>query len=42
VCVVIVVELHITDNYIKLIVAQQCFHGKFMSPATMQIIHTSF
>ena len=44
VCVcVCFVEVHINDNNIKiLIVAQQCFTGKFLSPATMQIIHTSF
>ena len=44
VCVcVCVVELHINDNNRKILIfAQQCFTGKFMSPATIQIIHTSF
>jgi hypothetical protein len=41
--VCLVVELHVTVNYvIILIVAQQCFYGKVMSLATTQIIHTSF
>jgi hypothetical protein len=35
---VCVVELHITANHIKiLIVAQQCFCGEFMSPATIKV-----
>jgi hypothetical protein len=43
VVVAVVVELHVTVNYIKIwSTAQQCFYGKFMSPATMQITHTSF
>ena len=30
-------------NYVKILrVAQQCFYCKFMSPATMKIIRTSF
>jgi hypothetical protein len=38
-----VVGLHVTVNYIKaLSVAQKYFYAKFMSPATMQIIHSSF
>jgi hypothetical protein len=41
--VCVVVELHVTVNYIKILsVAQQCFYGKFVSPTTIQIIRTSF
>jgi hypothetical protein len=39
----VVVELHVTTNYIKtLSVAQQSFYGKLISPAIIQIICTSF
>jgi hypothetical protein len=32
VCVVVVIELHVTVNYMKIFsVAQQCFYGKFIS-----------
>jgi hypothetical protein len=42
VVVVVVVELHVTVNYIKtLSVAQQFFNDECMSPATMQIMRTS-
>jgi len=41
--VCVVSELHVTVNYIKILtIVQQCFYGKFMLLATMQIIHTSF
>jgi hypothetical protein len=37
VCVVVVVELHVTVNYIKIpSVVQQCSGCKFMSPATVK------
>jgi hypothetical protein len=40
--VVVVVGLHVNVKYIKILsVAQPCFNGKFISPATMQIIPTS-
>jgi hypothetical protein len=40
---VCVAKLHATVKDIKIpSAAQQCFYGKFMSPATMQIIRTSF
>jgi hypothetical protein len=46
VCVVVlfvVVELHVTIKYTRILsVTQQCFYVKFMPPATMQIICTSF
>jgi hypothetical protein len=36
-CILCDVEPHITLNYIKiLVIAQQCFCGKFMSPATIK------
>lgn len=36
--VCVVAQLHVAANYIKILtVAQQCFYGKFMSLATMQI-----
>jgi trimethylamine:corrinoid methyltransferase-like protein len=41
--VCVVAELLATVNYTKILsVAQQCFYGKFMSMATMQIICNSF
>jgi hypothetical protein len=37
VVVVVVVELHVTVNYIKVLsVALQCFYEKFLSPATIK------
>jgi hypothetical protein len=43
VCVVVIVELRVTVNHIKILrVTQQCFYGKFMSLVTMQIIRTIF
>ena len=46
VCVFVVVdddELRVTVKYLKILnIAQQCFYGKIMSPATIQIIHTLF
>jgi len=42
VVVVVVVELRATVNYIKiLIIAQKCFYGKIITPATMGIIRSS-
>ena len=39
---VVVVELRATVNYIKiLIIAQKCFYGKIITPATMGIIRSS-
>jgi len=41
--VVVVVKLYVTVNYMKIMsVAKQCFSGKSMSFATMQIIRNSF
>jgi len=41
--VCLVVKLHVTVNYLKILsTAQQCFYGKVMSLTTTQIIHTSF
>jgi hypothetical protein len=38
---VCVVELQVTLSYINILsIAQKCFHGKFMSPAAIQIIKT--
>jgi hypothetical protein len=35
-----VVELHVAVSYVKiLVVAQQCFCDKFMSPATIKLTH---
>jgi hypothetical protein len=39
----VIVELHVTVNYIKILtVVQQCFYGKFKPPAIMQIIRNNF
>ena len=39
----VVVELHVIVKYISLlIVAQQCFYGKFKLPTIMEIIRTNF
>jgi hypothetical protein len=43
VIIFIVADLHATVNHIKIFsVAQHCFYGKYISPTTVQIIHTGF
>lgn len=38
----VIIDLHATVNYRIHSAAKQCFHCRFMSPATMHIIRTSF
>jgi len=37
-----IIDLHVTVKYTIYGVAKQCFHCRFMSPATMHIIRNSF
>jgi len=39
----VVLELHVTVNYIKMLIfVQQCFYGKSKPPTIMQIIRNNF
>ena len=37
----VIIDLHVTVKYMIYGAAEQCFHSRFMSPATMHIIRTT-